>query len=314
MGQDTGHVALGDGRQVVLGVVLAPKHVVTAPIEQRLVQEHGAGRLLGDGLGHEGRVDAGLKRLQADDVLGGHDSVGHGERLGMAKRDAVLGATGRMEGVLHRHAHLLEHENGGATQVARGIGRSEVEIANIVQRLGRGLVREVVELDLGAHVHDVAVFLGLLEHTAQTLARIAGKRLAVRRAHVAEDAGDPVMAGAPGQDLERGGIGEREHIGLVGRGKALDGRAVETDALFECDLEVLWRDCEALKPTENIGKPKANEANIAFLDCAEHEVDVLLQVHGKPFHAVCANSAYTLALHCAIALFPPDYPAPLSTA
>ena len=66
----------------------------------------------------------------------------------MAKGDAVLGATGRMEGVLHRHAHLLEHENGGATQVARGIGWSEVEIANIVQRLGRGLVREVVELEL----------------------------------------------------------------------------------------------------------------------------------------------------------------------
>ena len=203
----------------------------------------------------------------------------------MAKRDTVLRATGRMEGVLHRHAHLLEHENGGATQVARGIGWSEVEIANIVQRLGRGLVREVVELELGAHVHDVTVFFGLLKHTAQALARIAGKRLAVRRAHVAEDAGDAVMARAPRQDLERGGIGEREHIGLVGRGKALDGRAVETDALLECNLEVLRGDCEALKPTENIGKPKANEANIAFLDCAEHEVDVLLQVHGKPFHA-----------------------------
>ena len=61
--KDTGHVALGDGRQVVLGVILAPKHVVAAPIEQRLVQEHGAGRLLGDGLGHEGSVDARLEGL-----------------------------------------------------------------------------------------------------------------------------------------------------------------------------------------------------------------------------------------------------------
>ena len=48
-----------------------------------------------------------------------------------------------------------------------------------------------------------------------------------------------VVLGAPGQDLERGGIREGQHVRLVGRGEALNGGTVEANALFKRDLEVL---------------------------------------------------------------------------
>ena len=120
----------------------------------------------------------------------------------MTQAHAVLRAAGGVEGVLHGHGHLLEREDRVAAQVASGIAHRKIEVAHVVERLGRVLVGKVVILQLGAHVEQIAGLLGLAEHAAQSVARVAGKRLAIGSAHVAEHAGDAVVARAPRQDLE----------------------------------------------------------------------------------------------------------------
>ena len=193
----------------------------------------------------------------------------------------MLRATGGVEGVLHGHGHLLEREDRVATQVAGGIAHRKIEVAHVVERLGGVLVGEVVILQLGTHVEQVAGLFGLVEHAAQGIARIAGEGLAIGSAHVAEHAGDAVVARAPRQDLEGRGIGEREHVGFLRRGKALDGRAVKANALLKSDLEVLGADGKVLEAAENVDKPQTNKADVTLLYGAEYVIDVLL-VHVAP--------------------------------
>ena len=156
-----------------------------------------------------------LVGLLLNDELGRGDGVGHAQGLGVAQAHAVLRATGGMEGVLHGHGHLLEREDRVAAQIASGIAHRKIEVAHVVERLGRVLVGEVVILQLGAHVEQIAGFLGLAEHATQRIARIAGEGLAVGGAHIAEHAGNAVMARTPRQDLEGRSIGKRQHIGVA---------------------------------------------------------------------------------------------------
>ena len=267
--------------EVVLLVVLAPKDVVAVVVEQRLAQEHSTAILTRQRLGHKGGVATALVGLLLNDEFGRSDGVGHTQGLGMAQAHTVLRAAGGVEGVLHRHRHLLEREDRVATQVASGIAHRKIEVAHVVERLGRVLVGEVVILQLGAHVEQVASLLGLAEHATQGIARVAGKRLAIGSAHVAEHAGDAVVARAPWQDLEGRSIGKRQHVGFLGRGKALDGGAVKANTLLKSDLEVLRANGKVLEAAENVDKPQTHKADVTLLYGAEYVIDVLL-VHVAP--------------------------------
>ena len=143
------------------------------------------------------------------------------------------------------------------------------------------LVGEVIVLQLGTHVEQIASLLGLAEHAAQGIARVAGKRLAIGSAHVAEHAGYAVVARAPRQDLEGRCIGERQHVGFLGRGKALDGGAVKANTLLKSDLEVLGANGKVLEAAENVDKPQTHKADVTLLYRAEYVIDVLL-VHVAP--------------------------------
>ena len=281
MRQDAGHVVLGDFGEVVLLVVLAPKDVVAVVVEQRLMQKHGAAVLARQRLGHKGGVAPALVGLLLNDEFGRGDGVGHAQGLGVAQAHAVLRATGGVEGVLHGHGHLLERKDRVAAQVAGGIAHRKIEVAHVVERLGRVLVGEVVILQLGAHVEQIASLLGLAEHAAQGIAWIAGKGLAIGSAHVAEHAGDAVVARAPRQDLEGRSIGKRQHVGFLGRGKALDGGAVKANTLLKSDLEVLRANGKVLEAAENVDKPQTHKADVTLLYGAEYVIDVLL-VHVAP--------------------------------
>ena len=272
---------LGDIGEVVLLVVLAPKDVVAVVVEQRLMQKHGAAVLARQRLGHKGGVATAFVGLLLNDEFGRGDGVGHAQGLGVAQAHAVLRATGGMEGVLHGHGHLLERKDRVAAQVACGIAHRKIEVAHVVERLGRVLVGEVVILQLGAHVEQIAGFLGLAEHATQRIARIAGEGLAVGGAHIAEHAGNAVMARTPRQDLEGRSIGKRQHIGFLGRGKTLDGGAVKANALLKCDLEVLGANGKVFEAAENVDKPQTHKADVTLLYGAEYVIDVLL-VHVAP--------------------------------
>ena len=82
------------------------------------------------------------------------------------------------------------------------------------------LVGEVVILQLGTNVEQVAGLLGLVEHTAQGIARVAGKRLTIGECTRRRTRGLRRCGSAPRHDLEGRGIGERQHVGFLGRGKA----------------------------------------------------------------------------------------------
>ena len=199
----------------------------------------------------------------------------------MAQAHAVLRAAGGVEGVLHGHGHLLEREDRVAAQVAGGIAHRKIEVAHVVERLGGVFVGEVVILQLSAHVEQIASFLGLAEHSAQGIARVAGKRLAIGSAHVAEHAGDAIMARAPRQNLEGRSIGKRQHVSFLRRGKALDGGAVKANTLLKSDLEVLGANGKVLEAAENVDKPQTHKADVTLLYGAEYVIDVLL-VHVAP--------------------------------
>ena len=116
------------------------------------MQKHSAAVLARQRLGHKGGVATALVSLLLNDELGRGDGVGHAQGLGVAQAHAVLRATGGVEGVLHGHGHLLEREDRVAAQVAGGIAHRKIEVAHVVERLGRVLVGEVVILQLGTNV------------------------------------------------------------------------------------------------------------------------------------------------------------------
>ena len=132
-------------------VVLVDERVALA-LPERDVGVHARALHAGQRLGHEGGEDAFLARHLLDHHAGGHDGVGHGQRVGVAQVDLVLAVRVLVLGVLYGDAHLLEHEHRAPAQVARQVGHREVEVGAGVQgdraplRVGVG---EVEELDLG---------------------------------------------------------------------------------------------------------------------------------------------------------------------
>jgi hypothetical protein len=81
----------------------------------------------------------------------------------------------------------------------------------------------------------------------------------------------------PRQDLERRRVRAGDHVRLVDPRQALDGAAVEPDALGERGLELGRRDRHRLEEPEHVGEPETDEADVPLLDRAENEL--LLPVH-----------------------------------
>src|SRR5262249_301661 len=125
-------------------------------------------------------------------------------------------------------------------------------------------------LELGAHVEGVAEVRGALELPAKDEARIAFEGPPVGPVDVAEHAGDPLLAGPPGHELERRGVRLGEHVRLVDTSEPFDARAVEAHSLFDRLLEVLDRDGEALERTDDVGEPEANELDIVLAASGEN--------------------------------------------
>ena len=176
--------------------------------------------------------------------------------------------------VLDGNPHLLQGENRVTAQVGGHVVGGQIEVAGVVDRLGRLAVLEVEVLDLGADVHDVAGICRLLDHAAQHVARVAVELHASGRADVAEHAGNAVVFGPPRQDLERARIGKREHVGLGAAGKALDRAAVEAQPFRKCRIELARGDCEGLHLPHHIGKPHADEVDMALVDRLEDVIGV----------------------------------------
>jgi hypothetical protein len=211
----------------------------------------------------------------------GHAVVGHGERGLVTHVDLVLRRAGLVMGVLDVDPHLLEREDGLATDVDAGVERGQIEVPALVEGLGDPVlgigVLEVVELELGADVERLEAHrLGPVECAAQDPARIPLVGVAAGDLDVAEHASGAVLTRAPRQDRERRRVGHGDHVGLLDRVEPRDRRSVEPHSPLERVLELGGVDREALELAEHVGEPEPDEPDAALLDRRD---DVLGGLH-----------------------------------
>ena len=275
---------------------------------------HAGAGVLGEGLGHERGPDALLDRDFLHHQAEAHDVVRGGQRVGVAQVDLLLAGRALVVAVLHGDAHRLEHRDRGAAEVVRDAVRRVVVVAAGVDRdrdgADLGLVAQQEELDLRVRVEGEAHLGGLAQVALEHPARVGVTRRAVRQQDVAEHPGHAGILPAPRQQLERRRVRAGDHVGLMHAGEALDGRAVEADAVGERALEFRRGDRDGLERAEHVSEPEPDEANVPLFKRAQHEF--FLPVHGyhlKRFsrilspHAV-VRSRYQRNARCA---FPGGY-------
>ena len=119
--------------------------------------------------------------------------------------------------------------------------------------------------------------MGGLHVAAQHLPWVALERCAVEAVDVAEH---PRLGGAgfaPRDQLERVGVGDRQHVGFLDAREPVDRRAVEGHAVLERVLELGRADREALEVAEHVGEPQAHESHATLFHGAQHVVAMLIE-------------------------------------
>ena len=81
--------------------------------------------------------------------------------------------------------------------------------------------------------------------------------------------------GRQGRTAKVLGSGEGAHVAFVGAGVALDGGAVEADALIDGIAQVGGVDGKSLQISEDVGKPEANEL---YIDVFRRLQDIVSRV------------------------------------
>ena len=232
-----------------------------------------------------------LRDLLHDEPVREH-VVGHVERVRVADVDLVLGRADLVVVVLDGDAHRLERADRVAAHAGGGVDRRLREVAALVERLRPLLVLEEEVLRLGADVERVEAHrLHPVERAAEDVARVARVRLAVGR----DDVADHAARLAVGQDAERLGIGDRDHVRLLDRVEAGDGRAVEAHPVVERALGLADRDREALEMPLEIGEPQEHVVDAARLDLREHLL-ACLRIRCRPVLALHVCHPFLLSV------------------
>ena len=153
MAQLAGDERLADvGEEVrIVGV----EEGVALASEQRLMGVHARAVLAEQRLGHERRVIAVLERVFLDGDPIGHAVVGHLHRVGVSHVDLMLARADLVMRVLGVNPELFEREHRLAPQIGAGVECREIEVAALVEDLGRLRIPEVVVLELGTDVEMV---------------------------------------------------------------------------------------------------------------------------------------------------------------
>ncbi len=168
-------------------------------------------------------------------------------------------------GVLDVDAQLLQRQHRLAAHVRAGVQRRQVEVAALVQHLGRRGVSEQEVLELRAHVERVEAHrLRALDRAAQHMARVALVRGFLGRDHVAEHAPHALLLRTPRQHRERARVGHRDHVRLLDRVEARDRGAVEAHPRLERVVKLRRVDRERLQLPEDVREPEADEADVVL--------------------------------------------------
>ncbi len=249
---------------------------------------HPRPRLVGQRLWHKTGQRTVLQRDLTDHGAKSHDVVRHGQRIRIPQVDLVLARTALVVAELHRDPHLLQHGDGRAAEIVAITPGDVVEVAGVVDRDRDGSrlvgLLEQIELDLGVGVEGEPLVGRLVQRALQDVARIRHGRAAVRHPNVGEHPRRSGVVPPPRQHLERAGVRLNDHVRLVDPRKTLDRAAVEADAPAEGLLQLRRCDGDRLQRPQDVGEPEPHEADIPFLDGAEHVL--LLTIHALilPYH------------------------------
>jgi hypothetical protein len=170
---------------------------------------------------------------------------------------------------------------------ARGVHGRHGEVAALVERLRPLVALEEEVLELRADVERVEAHLPhAVEREPEDVPRIALVGLAVRPDDVADHAGD--LVAAVGHELERGRVGDGDHVRLLDRVEAGDRGSVEPHAVVHRPLELRLRDREALQVAFDIREPEVDELDVLLLRLLE---DL------RPHLGIAGRSVLRLDLH-----------------
>ena len=286
MGEQSGDEGPAELGQLELRAGLV-EHVAVA-LEQRHVRVHARPGVLGERLGHERGVDPLVERDLLHRQPERHHVVGRGQGVGVAQVDLLLARRPLVVAELDRDAHALQHHDRAAPEVVRDHVRRVVEIAAGVDRLRLAprlrLLAQQEELDLGMGVEAESQVGGPAERSLEDMAGVGVGRRPVRHQDVAEHPADRRLA-AQRHQLERRRVRLGDHVRLVDPRETLDRGSVEADALGERALQFGRGDRYRLQVAEHVGEPQAHEADVAFLERAQHEF--FLPVHGASLPRPC---------------------------
>ena len=252
---------------------LRVEELVAAALEQRHVRVHARAVLAEQRLRHERRVVAVPGGDLLDDDPVGHRLVGHRERVVVAHVDLVLGRGDLVVVVLDLDPDRLERGDRVVPHLGRRVLHGHREVAALVDRLRALVVLEEEVLELGADVERVEAHLPHpLDGELEDVAGIALVGRAVRLDDVADHPADlgaervAVVVDGPRHDLERRGIGDRDHVRLLDPVEPGDRRAVEAHAVVERALHLAGRDRERLEVAFEIGEPEEDVLDALVLD------------------------------------------------
>ena len=279
------------------GITVAGEQRLAA-IPDRHVGVH-AGPVVGrDRLGHErGRLAIAVRHLM-DDIFVDLHLVRRGHQRGKGKAQLMLRGAHLMMVLVHLEAHFHHRGDHLAANVDGAVHRRNGEvaalgaravphIADIIfpARIGRQF--DIVDFIIAAVVtgfephiveHEEFGFRADIDGVAHAAVfhegfgalgggtRIACIKLAARRLHdVAEQ--DHHGRGGEGIHIDRVQIGTQDHVALVDRLPALDGAAIEHQAVFEFILtQHFGAHGEMLPFALRIGKAKINPFDLLILD------------------------------------------------
>ena len=201
---------------------------------------------VGERLGHERGDQPALLRQRLDHVAVEHSPVARGQRvvelevlLELAVGVLVVGGVVVPPEPGHRLRDLRDEVE--VPRQRAHVVAGEVERVELVGDLDRAVLAAADQevLELGAHLQLEPELLRAGELVAQDRARAERPRLALDR-HIA---GKPRHVGLPGQDRQRLGVGDRDHVRVVrALADVAGGESGEARAVGEQVVDVVRRD------------------------------------------------------------------------